>query len=373
MATPALTEALSELLHAGVSAGAFPGAVASVSFRGRSGIVRALSCAGRLEPHGAKVAIDTPYDLASLTKPFVAVTALRLVQSGKLDLTAPAARYVPELEGTPGGEASIASLLSHRAGLSPWGSLYREPEVEGRFGSDEARRVMLRMAATRLDPEPKVPGSVYSDLGYLVAGEAIARAGGDRLERVVRREVTAPLGIHGEIYYAAELSEAALLGLSVRAAPTERCTLRGAVVRAEVHDENCFAYGGIAGHAGLFGTARGVSSFGEAMLEAYAGRSTWLDAALVRFALRPLPGGGHVIGWDTRSGTGSSAGSHLSRSAFGHLGFTGTSIWCDPLLELCAVLLTNRVHPTRDNILIREFRPRFHDGVAGLVGQTRGG
>lgn len=369
MATPALTEALSELLLSGVQGGAFPGAVTSLAFRGKTGPVRVQACAGRLEPHGAKAVLDTPYDLASLTKPFVAVTALRLVQRGQLDLDAAAARYLPELEGTPGGEASIAALLSHRAGLSPWGSLYRE--VEGQYGSDEARRAMLRMAATRLDPAPGGPGSVYSDLGYLVAGEAIARAGGDRLERVVRRELTAPLGIHGDVYYAAELSEAALLGLSVRAAPTERCSLRQAVVRAQVHDENCFAFGGIAGHAGLFGTARGVLAFGEAMLEAYAGRSTWLDSALVRFALRPLPGGGHVIGWDTRNELGSSAGSHLSKSAFGHLGFTGTSIWCDPLLELCAVLLTNRVHPTRDNIQIREFRPRFHDAVVSLIGQAR--
>jgi len=370
MATPAATEALSELLQSGVHGNAFPGAVAMISFRGRLGPVRLAACAGRLEPSGPKVVLDTPYDLASLTKPFVAVTALRLLQRGLLDLHASVERYVPELAGTPGGQASLAALLSHRAGLSPWGSLFRD--VEGGFGTEAARRAMLLAAAQRVDPEPKAEGSTYSDLGYIVAGEAIARAGGDRLERVVRREVTEPLGIAAEVFYAAELSEAALLGLSVRAAPTERCSVRGAVVRAQVHDENCMAYGGIAGHAGLFGTARGVLAFAEAMLEAVAGRSTWLDTALVRYALRPLPGGGHVIGWDTRNEHGSSAGSHLSRSAFGHLGFTGTSIWCDPLLELCAVLLTNRVHPTRDNILIREFRPRFHDAVVGLVSGARG-
>jgi CubicO group peptidase (beta-lactamase class C family) len=146
-----------------------------------------------------------------------------------------------------------------------------------------------------------------------------------------------------------------------RGGPRER------LLRAEVHDDNCAAFGGIAGHAGLFGTAQAVLQFGLAALQALDGRSTWIDQALLRWALAPRPGGGHVLGWDTRSGQGSSAGSLFSPRSFGHLGFTGTSIWCDPVRALCAVLLSNRVHPTRENIAIREFRPRFHDMAAELA------
>jgi CubicO group peptidase (beta-lactamase class C family) len=364
MASQAAIEALSELMQSGVQAGAFPGGVALLAFRRQKGMVRAAASAGILAPGESKVTLDTPYDLASLTKPFVATTALRLVQRGVLDLHTAAARYIPELEGTHGGEATLHALLSHRAGLSPWGSLYKDVQA---FGSADARRFMLREAATRSDPEPKAEGSTYSDLGYMLAGEAIARAARCSLAEAVRREVTEPLGISLDVFYAAALSEGALLGLSVRAAPTERCSVRGVVVRGQVHDENCMAYGGISGHAGLFGTARGVLSFGEAMLDAVQGRSTWLDRALIQYALRPQPGAGYALGWDTKAVEGSSAGSRFSAQSFGHLGFTGTSIWCDPLNEVCAVLLTNRVHPTRDNILIRQFRPRFHDAAMGIA------
>jgi CubicO group peptidase (beta-lactamase class C family) len=222
---------------------------------------------------------------------------------------------------------------------------------------------MLREAATRVDPSPPAQGSVYSDLGYLVAGEVIARASGLTLDAAVQRELTGPLRLTDELYYAAALTADAQDALRVQVAPTEFCAFRHRLVRGEVHVENCAMYGGIAGHAGLFGTVHGVLGFGRAMLEVLEGRSLFVDRALLAWALTPRRGGGYVVGWDTRSAQGSSAGSLFSTRAFGHLGFTGTSIWCDPARSLCAVLLTNRVHPTRDNIKIREFRPRFHDAV----------
>jgi CubicO group peptidase (beta-lactamase class C family) len=175
------------------------------------------------------------------------------------------------------------------------------------------------------------------------------------------------LGIGAEVFYAAALAPALRGDFLARVAPTEHCEFRGRVVRGEVHDENCAAYGGIAGHAGMFGRADAVLDFGLAMLDALAGRSCWLDQALVRWAVRPRPGGGHVVGWDTPSAQGASAGSLFSLRSFGHLGFTGTSIWCDPTRGLCAVLLSNRVHPTRENIRIRTYRPRFHDAIVRMV------
>jgi CubicO group peptidase (beta-lactamase class C family) len=225
----------------------------------------------------------------------------------------------------------------------------------------------LREAATRTEERPAAAGSLYSDLGYMLAGETITRAAGVSLDEVVATEVTDPLGIASEVFYAASLPRSARASFVTRVAPTEQCSFRGRVLVGEVHDENCSVFGGIAGHAGLFGQANAVLDFGLAVLDALEGRSTWLDQALIRWAVRPRPGGGHVVGWDTKSAEGSSAGSLFSSRAFGHLGFTGTSFWCDPARALCVVLLTNRVHPTRENIRIREFRPRFHDQVVRLL------
>ncbi len=356
---------LDGLLAEGVRDGVFPGAVAAVGRLAERGSVRVLARAGRLAPGELEVALATPYDLASLTKPFVAVSALRLAQKRQVDLSAPVSRHLPELEGTQGGESSLTALLSHRAGLSAWAGLYREHSALP--GSAEMKRFMLHAAATRVDPSAASGAidSVYSDLGYIVAGEALTRAAGMALDQLVRREVTGPLGIDQHVFYAARLREAEREDLRARAAPTEACGYRGRIVRGEVHDENAYAFGGIAGHAGLFGNANAVLSFGLAVLDALEGRSRWLDLALLHWALAPR-GGGYVVGWDTKSPEDSSAGQLFSERSFGHLGFTGTSLWCDPTRRLCAVLLSNRVHPTRDNVAIRVFRPRFHDLVASL-------
>lgn len=346
----------------------FPGAVAAI---GKLGGRRAIDSggertvwAGRLAPKEQEVALETPYDLASLTKPFVAVTALRLAQQRVIDLQAPIASYLPELEDTLAGESTLALVLSHRAGLAAYGRLFSE--LDAPPGSAEAKRFMLREAASRRDDSAGTGRSVYSDLGYLVAGEALARAAGAPLARLVEREVTGPLAIARQVFYAAALGEEESAELRARVAPTELCAYRGRILRGEVHDENCYAFGGVAGHAGLFGTARSVLRFGLSLLAALEGRSSWLDQALLRWALAPR-GEGYVVGWDTKSPTASSAGALFSARSFGHLGFAGTSIWCDPTRRLCAVLLSNRVHPTRDNIAIRAWRPRFHDAAARIA------
>lgn len=361
----------------------FPGAVCAVGRLAdevsvQQGSLRVLARGGVLAPGEAEVELDTPYDLASLTKPFVAITALRLVQKAVVALDTPLRRLLPEVEGTVGGDATLAELLSHRAGLLPWSGLYLQSDAP--FGSDERKRTMLYAAASlglrTQDPRAEVREpdgrrgneSVYSDLGYLLAGEALARAAGLPLDALVRREVTGPLGMDAQVYYAASLGEPAREALRRQVAPTELCVWRGGVVRGEVHDENAHAFGGIAGHAGLFGTASAVMRFGLALLLALEGRSSWLDQGLLRWALMPRDKtkGGYVVGFDTKSAEGSSAGELFSERSFGHLGFTGTSLWCDPTRRLCAVLLSNRVHPTRDNIAIRAFRPRFHDAAAEL-------
>ncbi|HEX5660013.1 MAG TPA: serine hydrolase domain-containing protein [Polyangiales bacterium] len=353
---------LEALLILGLREHTFPGAVIAAGRLTGRGHARVQACAGVLAPGEAKVELATPYDLASLTKPVVALTALRLSQRGALELERDVSYYLPELEGTRGGEASLTQLLSHRAGLAAWVPLWEEGDAP--FGSAARKAQMLRSAATKRAEGLPEGGCLYSDLGYILAGETIARASGLSLEEAVRREVTGPLGIDAQLFYAAALRQRSTFVATV--APTEICPPRTTVARGEVHDENCFAYGGIAGHAGMFGSAAAVLTLGLEVLLALEGRSRWLDQGLLTWALRARGTNTHAVGWDTKSAEGSSAGHEFSALSFGHLGFTGTSIWCDPTRRLCAVLLSNRVHPSRENIAIRDFRRRFHDAVAEL-------
>jgi serine-type D-Ala-D-Ala carboxypeptidase len=353
------------LLEAGVAGRVFPGAVACLGWREASGAaVYVEACAGKLTDNGAATVLRTPYDLASVTKPFVAMAALRLVSQGALRLDSKAEQFVSDARGAPGGAATLEQLLTHRAGLSPWGGLFLDVPHEP--GTSAARRWIVAEASRRPEETPYLPGSaLYSDLGYIVAGELVARAAGVSLDRVVAAQVTEPLGITDEVFYAGALASDRKAALAKKAAPTERCDWRGRTIRGEVHDENCAALGGVSGHAGLFGTAHGVAVFGRAILDARSGRSNFLPRDLVAAALAPRPGGSLRLGWDSKSAEGSTAGKRLSSATFGHLGFTGTSIWCDPTRDLVVVLLTNRVHPSRANERIKGFRPAFHDGVVG--------
>ena len=215
------------------------------------------------------------------------------------------------------------------------------------------------------EPVEAPPGaqSVYSDLGFILLGVVVERAGGSPLADYCRSAVFEPmgalLGFRGP-------KGAASAGLSL-IAPTEDDPWRGRLLRGEVHDENAWALGGVAGHAGLFGTAEGVSVVVGHWLDGYKGRSRLLQADLVkRFTTRQenIPGSSWALGWDTPSAP-SSSGSRFSPASFGHLGYTGTSVWVDPSVELEVVLLSNRVHPTRRNESIKQFRPLIHDVIYG--------
>jgi CubicO group peptidase (beta-lactamase class C family) len=150
-------------------------------------------------------------------------------------------------------------------------------------------------------------------------------------------------------------------------APTEACTWRHRVVQGNVHDENAYALEGIAGHAGLFGTARALVEIGRASIDAVGGDTRWFDPAWMARMVSPREGGSHRLGWDGKSAGGSSAGTRMSMATFGHLGFTGTSLWCDPEARVAIALVTNRVHPTRENTGIRALRVDVHDAVMGVV------
>jgi serine-type D-Ala-D-Ala carboxypeptidase len=354
----------SRLMDAGVAGQAFPGGVACVNWRDGDQVHSVEVASGRLRAGESEVRTQTPYDLASLTKPVVAMSALRLVASGKLALDVRTDSVVTDVRGGVGGVATLEMLLTHRSGLADWGGLYLD--VPHDPGTAAARRWILSEASRRpAETDPK--GPLYSDLGYLIAGEVISRTAGEKLDRVIAKEITDPLGISNEIFFPAALPPDRRAQIVREAAPTEWCEWRGRLIRGEVHDENAAAFGGVAGNAGLFGTAHGVAVFGRACLDSLLGRGTLLPQDLIEYSLRSVDGSTMRLGWDTKNADNSSAGRRMSARSFGHLGFTGTSIWCDPERDLVIVLLTNRVHPSRANERIKGFRPGFHDGVIAAL------
>jgi CubicO group peptidase (beta-lactamase class C family) len=207
--------------------------------------------------------------------------------------------------------------------------------------------------------------TVYSDLGILLLGEVLERVTGKGLEDLANEEVLGPLGMSDTRYRPPA-------SLRSRIAPTEVDPWRGRLVHGEVHDENAFGLGGVAPHAGLFSTARDLAAFAQMMLNggAFGGHRLLKPETIALFTRRAdrVPGSSRALGWDTPSPP-SSAGALFSASSYGHTGFTGTSLWIDPERELFAILLTNRVHPTRENPKITELRPAFHDAVMEAIAQ----
>ena len=334
--------------------GAFPGGVLAVGYRGA--LVH-LYPFGRLtyEADAPPVTAGTLYDLASLTKVVATTTmAMILADEGRLDLDQRVQELVPGFRG-PGKEAvTVRHLLTHSAGLPAIVPLYRE--VQGREAFHE------RIEALDLD-YPAGSRSVYSDPGIILLGEILERAAGQPLEDFVRERVFAPLGMRDTRFRPPP-------ELRSRVAPTEFDSWRGRLIQGEVHDENAFAMGGVAPHAGLFGTAGDLARFAQMLLNGGVldGQRIVSPQTVELFTRRAgIPGSDRALGWDTKSAEGSSAGTLFSPRSFGHTGFTGTSIWIDPERQLYVILLTNRVHPTRENNLIREVRPAVADAVVRAI------
>jgi CubicO group peptidase (beta-lactamase class C family) len=346
--------------------GVFPGGVLA----GRSGgEIKILVAAGRLSTDrtAEPVQVSTIYDLASLTKPLVTATSvLLLVQAGKLELDAAVASVLVELKGAPIGSASLRDLLSHRSGLPGWRPLYEGLDAEGSaWGQAEpgvVQQSVLRLIREESLVSPVGEQSLYSDLGFILLGFAVERASGLLLDEYFREAVVKPLGA-APLFFNRAGTEIQSGRPDRTIAPTEWDARRQRIRQGEVHDENAAAMGGVAGHAGLFGTVASVLVVSGAWLAAYHGDRSLLDCQLVReFTTKPSHPrqSSWALGWDTPTAP-SSSGTHFSAESFGHLGFTGTSLWIDPQRRLEVVLLTNRVHASRTNDSIRAFRPRIHD------------
>ena len=322
--------AVDRAVQRGIELGGFPGASVVVGRRGYAVIKRGY---GTLSWAGDSPSVDqhTIYDLASLTKVVATTTAMMvLYDEGKIDLDAPVRAYVPAFSGGGRERVTVRHLLTHRSGLPAGRALWRAAS-----SPIDARRMVLETTIYCR------PGDCfeYSDLGADVLGFVIEAVSGQRLDTFLEQRVFGPLGMTDT--YFRPSSE-----LKRRIAPTEVTPPRGYPLRGEVHDENAYALGGIAGHAGLFSTAADLSIFAQMMLNGgqYNGARIVADSTVRAFTRRAA--GTRALGWDTCDGNGG-CGQMMGASAYGHTGYTGTSIWIDPERDMFVVLLTNRVHASR--------------------------
>jgi CubicO group peptidase (beta-lactamase class C family) len=298
---------------------------------------------------GARSAtLDTIFDLASLTKVLATTPiVMQQIERGALGLDDPVAQHVDSWRGADRSSVTIRDLLSHSGGLTAWVPFFREHR--GRAAFERA------IAALPLEYAPRTK-SVYSDLGFMLLGFIL-----DEGSHLSQRfdSLRTQMGVAEDLQFQPPDI------WKRRTAPTEIDPWRGRLLAGEPHDENCFALGGVAGHAGLFGTAAAVGACARHVLQILDGRTgVFQHETVERFITRraEVPGSSRALGWDTMLPT-SSCGTRLSPRAFGHTGFTGTSLWIDPDRGVYVVLLTNRVHPTRANDAVARVRPALHDAV----------
>jgi CubicO group peptidase (beta-lactamase class C family) len=336
------------------SAGTIPGAAAMT---GDGEASREAFACGVRQQDGPMMTSDTRFDLASLTKVVATLPGILLLASaGELELDQSLRRWFSSagwFKEPSLGDVTVRQLLSHDGGLSAWSGIFT------------TTRDRLTALAAALQSEVRTPGgpALYSDLGFMLLGALIERISGQRLDAFTNEHIFAPLGMTATGFIP--------LGPDGRPenpqpdvayAATEYCGWRNRLLSGEVHDENCFAWQGVAGHAGLFGTAGDLGRYARAWLnlDSRLGRSELLLEAQ-REQARTASGEPRGLGW-ALAHPDSFAGAKTG--GYGHTGFTGTSLWLDPSADLFAVLLTNRVHPDRHNTpSITGLRRAFHEAV----------
>jgi len=344
--TPGVTAGIDAAVAAAIAAKKLPGCVVVIGRHDRVLFARAYGSRSVL-PVVTPMTLDTVFDLASLTKPVAtAASILVLVDRGQVDLEAPLQKYLPELGEA--GKGTLREALTHTAGF-----LADTPTADYEAGVEEAVR---RIARTRLRYAPGTE-THYSDVGFLLLGEVVRRVSGQHLEAFAEEAVFGPLGMKETGFLPGPTARQ-------RAAPTEY--IDGRWLTGEVHDPRARLLGGVAGHAGVFSTSADLTLFAQAMLG--GGRPFLSPRALREFtAPHDVPHAVRALGWDVWSPYSTNRGTSLSRRAFGHGGYTGTSLWIDPNKDLFVLFLSNRVHPDGHGA-INPLAGAIADLAAGEVG-----
>jgi CubicO group peptidase (beta-lactamase class C family) len=339
------------ILRSAIDQRAFPGAAVAIAHQGKLIAHKGL---GHFTYEAASPAVtaDTVYDLASVTKVFATTTAcMILYERGVLKLEQPIIELLPEFAAQQDAarrrQVMLCMLLAHSSGLPAYVKL---------FQTAHNKDALLRQALQV--PLAADPGSraEYSDIGFILLGEALQRLSGEALDQFCQREIFVKLNLAHTTFNPLPADK-----LSIPPTEYDR-TFRHCLIQGEVNDENAFVMGGVAGHAGCFSTALDVSVFAQCMLQ--GGSPLVKKETLEIFTRRQdsPPASSRALGWDTPSQP-SQSGKYFSSRSYGHLGYTGTSLWIDPDRQLSVTLLTNRTWPDRGSQSIKQFRPAFHDAV----------
>ena len=361
-----------------VERGAIPGATvvvragADIAYEGAFGF-RAIV------PERSPMRLETVFDLSSLTKPLATTIAvMMLTREAKMRLDDRLTRFFHNFGVHGKGHVTFRHLLAHSSGLAAWRPFYQQiAEIERggkvNFMASRGAKEFVYEEIHREKPEaPTATKTIYSDLNFMLLGEAVEQVSGVGLNRFCRDKIFRPLGLRATDFIDISLVRTRRLEpVPEMFAPTAVCPLRKRLLVGEVDDENAFAMGGVAGHAGLFAPVKEVDRIVAELLACYAGRSEFVPQRIVQqFWARDtaVRGSTWALGWDSPSAEYSSSGHRFSPTAVGHLGFTGTSVWIEPARGIAISLLTNRVHPRRDNQAIRDFRPKIHDLIMEALG-----
>ncbi len=378
-----MTTAVDRSMHDAVRTGIFPSAELVVAKKG----------APAHHQFYGDARTGTMYDIASLTKPLSTATLIMLLtHEDKLDPTQTLNEFFPTIEEAKKG-ITIFDLMNHKAGLPAWRPYYRELP-SALIGTPEGRRYIIDACLN--EPLEHAPGAttLYSDLGYIILGEILEKAGDAPLDRLFADRIAVPLALTDTFFVhnkgadirttsrRTDTTAAQHVPVGVptphtttghlkrRFAATEDCPWRGRVIHGEVHDQNTYAMGGVAGHAGLFSTGENIHRFIAAFMKGFLGDGGLVPrATLERFfplegaLITPPSPGTHVGGWDTPSAERSAAGHYASPNSIGHLAYTGCSIWIDQKQDFWVILLSNRIHPQATNEKIKAFRAHIHDVI----------
>ncbi len=362
-----LYDRMDKLFENGIRAKVFSGAVMAFSTPGLKSKRRFRGSYGQTSfaARARGVTSKTFFDLASLTKPLVTtLCVLQLIEAGQLHWEDTLSGYFNNLKDDDKKKIRIDMLLSHSSGFVSYRPFFKS--FENVFRDSNKEKLIDNILRVSLENKPGEK-TLYSDFDFIILGEIVEKITGVGLDRYFKENITDPLQLSEELFFMA-LSNKSPRDPSGFAA-TENCPWRKSLIQGEVHDEHSWLMGGVAGHAGLFGTVTGVLTICERIMDSWKGVDSLpgIGNGIIKKALTRMNNSHWCYGFDSPAPLKSSAGRLISAPSVGHLGFTGTSFWLDPIRELSMVLLTNRVHPYRDNISIREFRPAFHNAVIDFV------